>query len=353
MAEIDKYQYYSLDTSPSHGEAEIEILEEDPEDPDLPEEILSGELPTAESVYIRRLNAPLLSPEEVIENSKWIEAGLYAENLLGSDESAAYSDQKLQELKEIAETGSRAKNIMIESNLRLVVSRAKRHLNRGLGFPELIQEGNLGLIRAVEKFDYTKENTFSTYATNWIDSFLSDAFRKEAYGISRTAREQRAINALHKAQQEHVRKTGSEPTIEELAQRMEQSVEDIKEIQYIEYVTRAKSTEAIVQSGDGTNVIERALPDASDEFNTIELAELRRILEENMKHMDKEFKEDRIVLLKALYGWDSRVKMSQKATGEMLGVSHTTISKRLAQSLEVMLELLEKSDPDIKIFLAS
>ncbi|MGH8792820.1 MAG: sigma-70 family RNA polymerase sigma factor, partial [Stackebrandtia sp.] len=117
----------------------------------------------------------LITAAEEVELAKAIEAGLFAQHRLSDPERPVDDEQLLRDLKQVAANGRRAKDVLLKSNLRLVVSIAKRYTNRGVGLLDLIQEGNLGLIRAVEKFDYTKGFKFSTYATWWIRQAITRA----------------------------------------------------------------------------------------------------------------------------------------------------------------------------------
>src|SRR3954447_12957085 len=151
---------------------------------DEPEQTVTVAGATADPVkdYLKQIGkVPLLNAEQEVELAKRIEAGLFSEEKLGRD--AKVSAKLLDELEWIAEDGRRAKNHLLEANLRLVVSLAKRYTGRGMLFLDLIQEGNLGLIRAVEKFDYTKGYKFSTYATWWIRQAITRAMADQARTI--------------------------------------------------------------------------------------------------------------------------------------------------------------------------
>jgi RNA polymerase primary sigma factor len=158
------------------GEDE-EILVFGDDDDDLPAAQVAVAGATADPVkdYLKQIGkVPLLNAEQEVELAKRIEAGLFAEEKLAEGARQLNTDQRI-DLEWIAEDGTRAKNHLLEANLRLVVSLAKRYTGRGMLFLDLIQEGNLGLIRAVEKFDYTKGYKFSTYATWWIRQAITRA----------------------------------------------------------------------------------------------------------------------------------------------------------------------------------
>jgi RNA polymerase primary sigma factor len=183
---------------------------------------------SADSVraYLKQIGkVALLNAEEEVELAKRIEAGLYAaERVRTADESAEKLTPQLRR-------GERAKNHLLEANLRLVVSLAKRYTGRGMAFLDLIQEGNLGLIRAVEKFDYTKGYKFSTYATWWIRQAITRAMADQARTIRIPVHMVEVINKLGRIQRELLQDLGREPTPEELAKEMDISPEKVLEIQ--------------------------------------------------------------------------------------------------------------------------
>jgi RNA polymerase primary sigma factor len=173
----------------------------------------------------------LLNAEEEVELAKRIEAGLYATERLrktSEDKSAAAMNR---DLRWVVRDGERAKNHLLEANLRLVVSLAKRYTGRGMAFLDLIQEGNLGLIRAVEKFDYTKGYKFSTYATWWIRQAITRAMADQARTIRIPVHMVEVINKLGRIQRELLQDLGREPTPEELAKEMDITPEKVLEIQ--------------------------------------------------------------------------------------------------------------------------
>jgi len=180
--------------------------------------------------YLKQIGkVALLNAEMEVDLAKRIEAGLFAEERLASGE---VKDRKLQrELKFIAHDGRRAKNHLLEANLRLVVSLAKRYTGRGMLFLDLIQEGNLGLIRAVEKFDYTKGYKFSTYATWWIRQAITRAMADQARTIRIPVHMVEVINKLARVQRQMLQDLGREPTPEELAQELDMTPERVVEVQ--------------------------------------------------------------------------------------------------------------------------
>ena len=191
---------------------------------------------SADSVraYLKQIGkVALLNAEEEVDLAKRIEAGLYgAERLRQSEEtSEKMSTQMRRDLRWIVRDGERAKNHLLEANLRLVVSLAKRYTGRGMAFLDLIQEGNLGLIRAVEKFDYTKGYKFSTYATWWIRQAITRAMADQARTIRIPVHLVEVINKLGRIQRELLQDLGREPTPEELAKEMDITPDKVLEIQ--------------------------------------------------------------------------------------------------------------------------
>jgi RNA polymerase primary sigma factor len=191
---------------------------------------------SADSVraYLKQIGkVALLNAEEEVDLAKRIEAGLYAaERLRQAEESGEKLVlQMRRDLRWIVRDGERAKNHLLEANLRLVVSLAKRYTGRGMAFLDLIQEGNLGLIRAVEKFDYTKGYKFSTYATWWIRQAITRAMADQARTIRIPVHMVEVINKLGRIQRELLQDLGREPTPEELAKEMDITPDKVLEIQ--------------------------------------------------------------------------------------------------------------------------
>lgn len=191
---------------------------------------------SADSVraYLKQIGkVALLNAEEEVELAKRIEAGLYATQLMVelTDRGEKLPAAQRRDMMWICRDGDRAKNHLLEANLRLVVSLAKRYTGRGMAFLDLIQEGNLGLIRAVEKFDYTKGYKFSTYATWWIRQAITRAMADQARTIRIPVHMVEVINKLGRIQRELLQDLGREPTPEELAKEMDITPEKVLEIQ--------------------------------------------------------------------------------------------------------------------------
>ncbi|WP_058047325.1 RNA polymerase sigma factor [Streptomyces roseifaciens] len=229
-----------VDETPTPGKGEEEdetgenkgfVLSDDDED-DAPAQQVAVAGATADPVkdYLKQIGkVPLLNAEQEVELAKRIEAGLFAEDKLANSDKLA--PKLKRELEIIAEDGRRAKNHLLEANLRLVVSLAKRYTGRGMLFLDLIQEGNLGLIRAVEKFDYTKGYKFSTYATWWIRQAITRAMADQARTIRIPVHMVEVINKLARVQRQMLQDLGREPTPEELAKELDMTPEKVIEVQ--------------------------------------------------------------------------------------------------------------------------
>jgi len=225
----------SDETKSKVGEEESEtagyVIRDDDED-DAPAQQVVTAGATADPVkdYLKQIGkVALLNAEQEVELAKRIEAGLFAEEKLNSGDKI---DMKVKrELWWISQDGKNAKNHLLEANLRLVVSLAKRYTGRGMLFLDLIQEGNLGLIRAVEKFDYTKGFKFSTYATWWIRQAITRAMADQARTIRIPVHMVEVINKLARVQRQMLQDLGREPTPDELAKELDMTPEKVVEVQ--------------------------------------------------------------------------------------------------------------------------
>jgi RNA polymerase primary sigma factor len=180
--------------------------------------------------YLKQIGkVALLNAAEEVELAMRIEAGLFAEDKLSN--STGLSKELERELRWVARDGQRAKSHLLGANLRLVVSLAKRYTGRGMQFLDLIQEGNLGLIRAVEKFDYTKGFKFSTYATWWIRQAITRAMADQARTIRIPVHMVEVINKLARVQRQMLQDLGREPTPEELSRELDMTPEKVVEVQ--------------------------------------------------------------------------------------------------------------------------
>jgi RNA polymerase primary sigma factor len=202
------------------------------DDDDIPVQTTTISGATADPVkdYLKQIGkVALLNAELEVELAKRIEAGLFAEEKLATEKRL--SKEMTRDLRWVTKDGQRAKSHLLEANLRLVVSLAKRYTGRGMQFLDLIQEGNLGLIRAVEKFDYTKGYKFSTYATWWIRQAITRAMADQARTIRIPVHMVEVINKLARVQRQLLQDLGREPTPEELARELDMTPEKVVEVQ--------------------------------------------------------------------------------------------------------------------------
>jgi RNA polymerase primary sigma factor len=228
-AELNKEVEKALKEKAKEDEA-ITLSDED--DSDEPQQQVTVAGATADPVkdYLKQIGkVPLLNAEQEVELAKRIEAGLFAEDRLNAGEE--FDAGTRRDLEWIVADGREAKNHLLEANLRLVVSLAKRYTGRGMLFLDLIQEGNLGLIRAVEKFDYTKGYKFSTYATWWIRQAITRAMADQARTIRIPVHMVEVINKLARVQRQLLQDLGREPTPEELAKELDMTPDKVLEVQ--------------------------------------------------------------------------------------------------------------------------
>ena len=228
----------SAETPSGEGSTETEFVWDDEEESEALRQARKDAEMTASAdsvrAYLKQIGkVALLNAEEEVDLAKRIEAGLYAAERLrqAEEKSEKLAMQNRRDLRWIVRDGERAKNHLLEANLRLVVSLAKRYTGRGMAFLDLIQEGNLGLIRAVEKFDYTKGYKFSTYATWWIRQAITRAMADQARTIRIPVHMVEVINKLGRIQRELLQDLGREPTPEELAKEMDITPDKVLEIQ--------------------------------------------------------------------------------------------------------------------------
>ncbi|MFD0772712.1 RNA polymerase sigma factor [Streptomonospora algeriensis] len=232
----------ALDTAPREAdEAKTEDTEEvslpvhEPEPPEADLDDQSPAMGDSVHTYLKAIGRrQLLTAEEEVDLAKRIEAGLYAEYRLGTLEESPgpedLSEADHEDLTEIAEDGRRAKQHMLEANLRLVVSVAKKYSDRGMSLLDVVQEGNLGLIRAVEKFDYTKGFKFSTYAMWWIRQAIQRGFADSARTIRLPVHVLELLSKVSRLERDMHQSLGREPTPEELAKELDKSPSQIEEL---------------------------------------------------------------------------------------------------------------------------
>ncbi|MEU8892617.1 RNA polymerase sigma factor [Streptomyces sp. NPDC048442] len=220
--------------TPKPGTAGYVLSDEDEDDAPPQQVAVAGATADPVKDYLKLIGkVPLLNAEQEVELAKRIEAGLFSEHKLEGEDGEAddLTPQFRRELEILVEDGRRAKNHLLEANLRLVVSLAKRYTGRGMLFLDLIQEGNVGLIRAVEKFDYTKGFKFSTYATWWIRQAITRAMADQARTIRIPVHMVEVINKLARVQRQMLQDLGREPTPEELAKELDMTPEKVIEVQ--------------------------------------------------------------------------------------------------------------------------
>ena len=200
----------------------VEMAEAEPEEAERAQDPIR--------TYIQEISRiPLLTKEEEVKLSQKIEAGKEAARRLAEDQSLSPKEQA--ELEELVREGKLAREKMAAANLRLVISIAKRYMHRGLSFLDLIQEGNIGLMRAIEKFDWRKGFKFSTYATWWIRQAITRAIAEQARTIRIPTHTMEAIQELQRLRQGYIREHGVPPTYEELAELLKTSVERVKKLE--------------------------------------------------------------------------------------------------------------------------
>lgn len=211
--------------------AEYTLSEKDDADEPAQKVTVAGATSDPVKDYLKQIGkVALLNAEQEVDLSKRIEAGLYADHLLKTKQETM-TPKEIRELHYVVQDGQMAKNHLLEANLRLVVALAKKYTGRGMLFLDLIQEGNLGLIRAVEKFDYSKGYKFSTYATWWIRQAITRAMADQARTIRIPVHMVEVINKLARVQRQMLQDLGREPTPDELAQELEMTPEKVVEVQ--------------------------------------------------------------------------------------------------------------------------
>ena len=291
------------------------------EEDDIPVQTTSITGATADPVkdYLKQIGkVALLNAELEVELAKRIEAGLFAEEKLATDKKM--SREMSRDLKWVVKDGQRAKSHLLEANLRLVVSLAKRYTGRGMQFLDLIQEGNLGLIRAVEKFDYTKGYKFSTYATWWIRQAITRAMADQARTIRIPVHMVEVINKLSRVQRQLLQDLGREPTPEELARELDMTPEKVVEVQKYGREPISLST-PLGEDGDSEfgDLIEDTSSEKPDEIaiDQAKRNELLRVLE-GMNPREAQ-------IIRSRYGLDDGVMKTLDQIGADMGVTRERI----------------------------
>ncbi|BDQ00356.1 hypothetical protein AKACHI_06920 [Aquiluna sp. KACHI24] len=299
--------------------ADVLVLNND--DDDIPVQNLTISGATADPVkdYLKQIGkVALLNAELEVELAKRIEAGLFAEEKLSLAKNL--SPQERRDLTWVVKDGQRAKSHLLEANLRLVVSLAKRYTGRGMQFLDLIQEGNLGLIRAVEKFDYTKGYKFSTYATWWIRQAITRAMADQARTIRIPVHMVEVINKLARVQRQLLQDLGREPTPEELAAELDMTPEKVVEVQKYGREPISLSTplgeDGDSEFGDLIEDTEAVVPADAVGFTMLQ-QELERVLDSLHPR--------EAGVIRSRFGLGDGVQMTLDQIGEKFGVTRERI----------------------------
>jgi RNA polymerase primary sigma factor len=288
---------------------------------DIPVQNLTISGATADPVkdYLKQIGkVALLNAELEVELAKRIEAGLFAEEKLATEKTLSAEDRR--DLRWVVKDGQRAKSHLLEANLRLVVSLAKRYTGRGMQFLDLIQEGNLGLIRAVEKFDYTKGFKFSTYATWWIRQAITRAMADQARTIRIPVHMVEVINKLARVQRQLLQDLGREPTPEELAAELDMTPEKVVEVQKYGREPISLSTplgeDGDSEFGDLIEDTEAVVPADAVGFTMLQ-QELERVLDSLHPR--------EAGVIRSRFGLGDGVQMTLDQIGEKFGVTRERI----------------------------
>src|SRR5512135_2922734 len=278
-------------------------------------------------IYLREIGrVPLLTAQDEVELAKSIEAGLFAEEKLHG--GFPVLDAHRAELGELASDGLRAKQRLIEANLRLVVSIAKRYIGRGLVFLDLIQEGNLGLIRAVEKFDYTKGYKFSTYATWWIRQAITRAIADQARTIRIPVHMVETINKLYRTSRRLMQTLGREPTPEEIGDEVGIEPDRVREI--FKIAQEVTSLEAPVGE-DKESFLGDFIPDES-QLSPVDAAS-KQLLKDHLDEVLATLSDREAKVLKLRFGLEGNKSMTLEEVGKVFGVTRERIRQIEAKAL--------------------
>ena len=299
--------------------SDLLVLSDD--DDDIPVQNLTISGATADPVkdYLKQIGkVALLNAELEVELAKRIEAGLFAEEKIATATKLTPAERR--DLNWVVKDGQRAKSHLLEANLRLVVSLAKRYTGRGMQFLDLIQEGNLGLIRAVEKFDYTKGYKFSTYATWWIRQAITRAMADQARTIRIPVHMVEVINKLARVQRQLLQDLGREPTPEELAAELDMTPEKVVEVQKYGREPISLSTplgeDGDSEFGDLIEDTEAVVPADAVGFTMLQ-QELERVLDSLHPR--------EAGVIRSRFGLGDGVQMTLDQIGEKFGVTRERI----------------------------
>jgi RNA polymerase primary sigma factor len=279
-------------------------------------------------MYLKEIGrVSLLTAQEEVSLAQRIEKGVFAEEKMGGG-PGKLSDEQMRELRWEIIDGHRAKRHLVEANLRLVVSIAKRYVGRGMAFLDLIQEGNLGLIRAVEKFDYAKGFKFSTYATWWIRQAITRAIADQARTIRIPVHMVETINKLARIQRQLLQDLGREPTSDEIAQQMEISTEKVREIQKISQEPVSLETpigeEEDSHLGDFIEDSEAVVPPEKASF---------RLLQEQLESVLHTLDERSRDVIRLRFGLDDGQPRTLEEVGKKFGVTRERIRQIESKTL--------------------
>jgi RNA polymerase primary sigma factor len=298
---------------------DLMVLTDDEDDIPVQNLTISGATADPVKDYLKQIGkVALLNAELEVELAKRIEAGLFAEEKLGTASKLSPADRR--DLNWVVKDGQRAKSHLLEANLRLVVSLAKRYTGRGMQFLDLIQEGNLGLIRAVEKFDYTKGYKFSTYATWWIRQAITRAMADQARTIRIPVHMVEVINKLARVQRQLLQDLGREPTPEELAAELDMTPEKVVEVQKYGREPISLSTplgeDGDSEFGDLIEDTEAVVPADAVGFTMLQ-QELERVLDSLHPR--------EAGVIRSRFGLGDGVQMTLDQIGEKFGVTRERI----------------------------
>ena len=298
---------------------DLMVLTDDEDDIPVQNLTISGATADPVKDYLKQIGkVALLNAELEVELTKRIEAGLFAEEKLGTASKLTPAERR--DLNWVVKDGQRAKSHLLEANLRLVVSLAKRYTGRGMQFLDLIQEGNLGLIRAVEKFDYTKGYKFSTYATWWIRQAITRAMADQARTIRIPVHMVEVINKLARVQRQLLQDLGREPSPEELAAELDMTPEKVVEVQKYGREPISLSTplgeDGDSEFGDLIEDTEAVVPADAVGFTMLQ-QELERVLDSLHPR--------EAGVIRSRFGLGDGVQMTLDQIGEKFGVTRERI----------------------------